>query len=137
MKTALGIFVIAHGLVHSILAVAPNPSDPDTKPGTFFTAVDRSWLLPKLGLGAVGIQWIGIVLVVFSTVGFVVAGMGFLGVVGITTIWRIAAAAASLISILLLILFWHPWLPIGVVINILLLVALLWFERQLLELIGK
>ena len=34
------------------------------------------------------------------------------------TIWRIAAVAASLISMLLLILFWHPWLPIRVVITV-------------------
>jgi len=27
LKTALAIILIAHGLVHSILAVAPNPAD--------------------------------------------------------------------------------------------------------------
>jgi hypothetical protein len=36
LKIGLGIFLIAHGLVHSILAVAPNPGDADAKPGAFF-----------------------------------------------------------------------------------------------------
>ena len=137
MKTALGIFIIAHGLVHSILAAAPNPSDTEAKPGAFFTAADRSWLLPKLGLSPGGIQWVGIVLVALSTVGFVLAGMGILGVAGITAAWRVVVLAASIISLLLLITFWHPWLPVGLVINMLLLIALLWFESQLMELIGR
>jgi len=36
MKTALGTFIIAHGLVHGILAASPNPADPEPKPGAFF-----------------------------------------------------------------------------------------------------
>jgi hypothetical protein len=55
LKTAFAIFIIAHGLVHSILAVAPNPADPNAKPGAFFTSVDRSWLLPQLGLS---LNWV-------------------------------------------------------------------------------
>ena len=64
MKTLIGIVIIAHGLVHGILAAAPNPDVAEPKPGKFFTAVDRSWLLPKFGLGPEGIQWTGITLVV-------------------------------------------------------------------------
>ena len=136
MKTVLGIFIIAHGLVHSILAAAPNPSDTEAKPGAFFTAADRSWLLPKLGLSPGGIQWVGIVLVALSTVGFVVTGLGILGIGDIGVVWRLVAMISAPLSLLLLIIFWHPWLTVGVVINMLLLIALLWFEGQLMELIG-
>jgi hypothetical protein len=35
MSIALGIFVLAHGLVHAILAAAPNPDDPVARAGFF------------------------------------------------------------------------------------------------------
>lgn len=126
VKILFGLFLIAHGLVHAGLAAAPIPNDPESKPGAFFTAASRSWLLPQLGLGGSAIQWIGIVLVILSTVGFVLAGLGVLGVPGLNTIWRAVTVISSCLSLLLLILFWHPWLIVGVLIDIGLLISLLW-----------
>lgn len=126
MKILFALFLIAHGLVHAGLSAAPIPNDPESKPGAFFTAASRSWLLPQLGLGGSAIQWIGIVLVILSTVGFVLAGLGVLGVPGLNTIWRAVTVISSCLSLLLLILFWHPWLIVGVLIDIGLLISLLW-----------
>ena len=137
LKIALALFLIAHGLVHSILAIAPNPSDPDAKPGTFFTAVERSWLLPQLGLDATTIRWIGIILVALSTLGFILAGLGVLGVPGLNTIWRTVSVVSSCLSLLLLILFWHPWLIVGVLIDIGILLALLWAKWPPVDMIGS
>ena len=128
MKTLFAILLIAHGLVHAGLAAAPIPNDPDPRPGAFFTAMERSWLLPKLGLNGSTIQWIGIILVVLSTLGFVLAGLGGLGVPGLNAIWRNIAVVSSCLSLLLLILFWHTWLVAGVLIDIGILVALLWVK---------
>lgn len=136
LKIALGIFIIAHGLVHAILAAAPNPSDSNAKPGAFFTAADRSWL-PQLGLSASAVQWIGISLVALSTLGFVLAGLGIFGVAGLSAIWRTVAVISSCISLVLLILFWHPWLPVGVLIDIAILIALLWAKWPPISLIGS
>jgi len=137
LKIALGLFIIAHGLVHAILAVAPNPSDTNAKPGTFFTTVDRSWLLPQLGLSASAVQWVGIILVALSTLGFVLAGLGIFGVAGLSAIWRTLAIISSCISLVLLILFWHPWLPVGVLIDIGILIALLWAKWPPVDMIGS
>lgn len=137
LKITLAIFLIAHGLVHTILAVAPNPNDPDAKPGSFFTAVDRSWLLPQLGLSATTIRWTGIILVALSTVGFVLAGLGILGVPGVTEIWRSLAVVSACVSLLLLILFWHKWLIIGVLIDCSILIALLWVSWPSKDVIGS
>jgi hypothetical protein len=137
LKIVLGIFIIAHGLVHAGLAAAPNPADPVAKPGAFFTAPERSWLLPKLGLSASTVQMIGIILVVLSTLGFVLAGLGIFGVAGLSVVWRSVAIISALISSLLLLLFWHPWLPVGVLINIATLVALLWAKWPPIDLIGS
>jgi len=137
MRIALGIFIFGHGLVHSILAIAPNPDDPDAKIGLFFTSSDRSWILPRLGLSAGTIQSIGIFLVVLSTLGFLLTGLGILGVGSLTMIWRTVAVISSITSSVLLITFWHPWLPVGLVINMLSLVSLLVIKWPPKSLIGS
>ena len=128
LKTLFALFMIAHGLVHAGLAAAPIPNDPDPKPGAFFTAMERSWLLPKLSLNASAIHWIGIILVVLATLGFVLAGLGCLGVSGLNAVWGTLAVVSACVSLLLLILFWHTWLVVGVLIDIGILVALLWVK---------
>ena len=125
LKTILALVLMAHGLVHAALAIAPNPADPDAKAGAFFTAVERSWLLSRVGLGKTAVSTIGILLVILSTAGFVLTGLGIFGVFGLGAIWRTVAVSSACTSLLLLILYWHPWLPVGVLINIAVLVALL------------
>ena len=137
LKIALPLFLIAHGLVHAGLAAAPNPNDPTSKPGAFFTAVERSWLLPQLGLNATAVQWIGIILVALSALGFALTGLGLFGVAGLSAAWRGAAIFSACVSLLLLILFWHPWLPVGPLIDIGVLVALLWMKWPPVNLFGS
>lgn len=126
LKIGLAIFLIAHGLAHAGLAAAPNPDDPGTKPGAFFTTLERSWLLPKLGLNALIIQWIGVILVALSTLGFIFAGLGVFGIAGFEIIWQTVAVVSACVSLVLVILFWNPWLPVGVLIDLGILFALLW-----------
>jgi hypothetical protein len=137
MKIFLAVFLIAHGLVHAGLAVAPNPTDPDAKPGAFFTAVERSWLLPRLGLNPQTVKWIGIILVALSTLGFILTGLGIFGVAGLSAIWRTVAVVSAGVSLLLLVLFWHKWLPVGVLIDVGTLIALLWLKWPPIDLIGS
>ena len=56
LKIALAFLLMAHGLVHAGLAAAPNPDDANSTPGAFFTAVDRSWLLAKLGVSETAVS---------------------------------------------------------------------------------
>lgn len=79
LTNIIGVFFIAHGLVHSILAVAPTPDDLNAEPGTFFTAKTRSWLFQKMGTPDTVVRWVGIVLVVLATLGFLLTGLGVLG----------------------------------------------------------
>ena len=137
MKLIVAVFLILHGLVHAILAATPIPNDPASNPGAFFTATTRSWLLPRLGLNDTAVQWIGIILVVLTTMGFILAGLGVLSVPGLSMVWRTVAVVSACVSLLLLIVFWHPWLVVGVLIDIGILVALLWLDWPSVELIGS
>lgn len=126
VRILVGIFLIAHGLVHSGLAAAPVPNDPASKPGAFFTDATRSWLLSEIGLSVYTIRITGIVLVILTTLSFLAAGLGVLGVAGFDSIWRVMTILSACLSLLLLGIFWHPWLVVGVLINIGILVSLLW-----------
>jgi len=126
MKIILGVLLVAHGLVHVGLAAAPNPADPDTKPLAFFTTVDRSWLFSRIGMTPNSVKWIGLILVGLATLGFILAGIGILSSGGLNTIWRPCAAFSSVISLLLLVLFWHPWLPVGILIDLAALTIIIW-----------
>jgi len=57
--TLLGIFLIGHAVAHAGLTAAPNPSDPESTPGTFFTQKNRNWLFHRTNLdsGLVQKNW--------------------------------------------------------------------------------
>lgn len=75
-------------------------------------------MFQKLGLDPGFVRLVGIILVALSTLGFVLSGMGTLGVPGLSEIWQAAAGFAVVVSLILLILFWHPWIVVGVLIDI-------------------
>jgi len=114
----LGIFLIAHAIAHAGLTTAPDPSDPESTPGDFFTLKGRSWLFQRIDLDSGIVQKIGRILVFISIAGFVLAGLGGLGVPGLRQIWHGLAGTTAIFSLILLLLFWHPWLVLGVVIDI-------------------
>jgi hypothetical protein len=132
-----GVFLILHGLVHAGLAAAPIPNEPNSTPGAFFTDVTRSWLLSGMKLSASTIRVTGILLVALATLGFVVAGMGVLGMAGLDSIWRMTAVISSGLSLLLLVVFWHPWLIVGGLINVGMIISLLWVHWPSPGLIGS
>ena len=118
LRTILGIFLIGHGIAHAGLASAPDPSESNSTLGAFFTQKGRSRLFQYLDLDPILVQRTGIALVVISIMGFILTGMGILGVPGLAMIWQGLVFVSSLASLMLLILFWHPWIILGVVIDI-------------------
>ena len=126
IRILIGLFFIAHGLVHSGLAVAPIPNDPVSKPFAFFTAPTRSWLLSNMGMSESVIRNVGLILVALATLTFVMAGLGVLGVPGLYAIWRTVTVVSAIPSLLLLGVFWHPWLVIGAALDLGILISLLW-----------
>jgi hypothetical protein len=108
--TAVGVFLVLHGLVHpGIYGPPPGPDSP--------WETSRSWLLAGLSLSgrrALAIAWATL------TAGiYLLAGIALLAAAGW---WAPAAIAASVISLALLISYFHPWLSFGVAID----AAIIW-----------
>src|SRR5688572_12506096 len=111
----LGLFLIAHGLVHAAVWLTPNggpgPSDPA-----------HSWALGGLGLGDVAARVLSMALAMEETAGFVLVGIGLLP----RRWWsRPEAAVVAAAGLGLIVLFFDPWLSVGLAIEIAILAALL------------
>lgn len=124
LTVVFGLFLIAHGLIHASYASpvpAPKPGAPEWP-----FVLTRSWLLTPLGLSADATKAIGTALWILTVAGYALAGLGFLGVPGLSSVWQPLTMAASITSLMLLILFWHLWIVLGIVIDVALLI---WIAR--------
>lgn len=124
------IFLIAHGWVHYSLTRVPPP-----QPGALRTpfwpspkrdAVDSRWLAARLGLPPAALRTVGYILVLLSAVGFTLAGILLLAAAVLPSLWILLAGAAAILSLALLVLYGHPWLVLGVVIDLAILAGLIW-----------
>ena len=125
LKIIVAIFLILHGLVHAILAMSPNPNAAEAVFATFFS---RSWLLSGLGLSETACRMVAILLATIATVGFVAAGLALLDTLVPFDWWPTLAIVSAVVSLFLLVIFWHRYLVVGVLIDIVILVALLLFN---------
>jgi len=128
LKIIIAIFFLAHAFIHISLTWVPIP-----KPGAmrtpFFpswkrTDTDPNWPISKLGLPEALVRISGSILFLAVTVAFCLAALGLLGVPGLNTLWVPLAVGASIVSIVLTALFWHPWLPAGILLDIAILAAI-------------
>jgi hypothetical protein len=82
----------------------------------------RSWILTPLGTSDAATRALGLALVALTLAGFVLAALVALGL-GPAALWIPAVTIGSVASIGLLLLFFHPWLVLGLVIDVGLLLA--------------
>jgi len=93
--------------------------------------VDSAWPVSRLGLNPNFMRAAGWVLWLAVLLLFVAAGTGLLGMPGLNLIWQPLAFIAATLSLILLAFFWHPWLVLGVLLNIGILAGVYagWFTR--------
>ena len=118
----LGVFLVGHGLTHaSYLARPPAP-----KAGAPAWPFDlrRSRLLEAVGLRAAPPRPLAAGLVAVTVGAYARAGAAALGLVP-PEVWTAAVATGSLASLTVLGLWFHPWLALGVAIDLVLLYAAL------------
>jgi hypothetical protein len=120
VRFVIGLFLIAHGLVH-LLYLAPRPKDDPSYP---FVPEDR-WLPRLLGLEPGTAKAIAAALAVATAIVFLVAGIA---VIADATIAGPAAIVGAGLSLVLLLAFFHPWLSIGVAIDVAIIVTVVWLQ---------
>jgi hypothetical protein len=129
LQIVIAIFLIAHGFVHMGIALVPvsKPEAPRTPfwPAWWRPDIDKAWLASRLGLAPAAVRTPGSLLWAIALVGFVVAGLGLIGIPGLVSIWQAAAILGSIASLVLLIFYWHPWLVMAVLIDLSVLAGIL------------
>jgi hypothetical protein len=122
VKLLLAVFLFAHGAIH-VTYLSPRPPATASGPSWPF-ALDRSWALSPLGVEPRVLRVIGIALAVVTLAAFTLAAASALGVVP-QALWTPAVALGAAASLGLLVIFFHPWLILGVAIDLALLGATL------------
>ncbi len=122
MKFLLAAFLAAHGLIHlSYLSPAP----PRTAGGPEWPFdVTHSWLVTAIGMDAAAMRPLATALVIVTTVallGAAAVAMGWLS----STLWLPLLVAGTIGSLVTLAIFFHPWLVLGIAIDLVLLWATL------------
>ena len=115
----VALFVLIHGAVH-LCYLAPRPPATADGPTWPFT-LDRSWVLSRADTPAEVMRLIGLALASVTFAAFTLAAMSIAGVVP-ASLAAVALVLGAASSIALLVLFFHPWLVLGLVIDI----ALAW-----------
>jgi hypothetical protein len=116
MRIVLGLLLVAHATIH-LGYVSPAP--PRTAGGPEWPFVmSRSPLVTWLGVGQGPVQALGIGLVCLTVVGLVGAALAAIGFVVPQAWWPYLAVTGSAASLAVLMLFFHPWLLVGVGIDL-------------------
>ncbi|HEX5015272.1 MAG TPA: hypothetical protein VFV72_14060 [Candidatus Limnocylindrales bacterium] len=111
--------LLAHAAIHVSFLV---PSPPATADGPAWPfAIDHSALLGRLGVDAGLARLLALALVAVTLGAFGTAALVVLGIAPFW-LWSPAIVSGAAASLVLLVTFFHPWLVLGVAID----VALIW-----------
>jgi hypothetical protein len=128
LRLLAALFLIAHGWIHYSLTTVPVPAPGALRtpfwPSWWRENTDPQWLASRLGLQAGLVRSAGWILWVAVVAGFCFAGLGLLNILGLNAIWQGAGIFGAIASLLLLIFYWHPWLVVGAVIDLAVLVGI-------------
>lgn len=128
LRLVVSIFLIVHGLVHVSLTTVPAPVAGALRtpfwPGWWRPNTDPAWFASRLGLPNSTVRTAGWVLWLATAAAFVLAGLGLMGLPGLISIWMLMAVVGAAASLVLHVFYWHPWLVLGVIIDVAVLAAL-------------
>jgi hypothetical protein len=122
-------FVVAHGLITTMIGFG-GVTKPDAPamalpawfgwwPGPF----GRSWLIDALHLGS-GAAMAGNALWLIAGLALLAAGLGWLGVSALSSVWQPLAICGAAVGLVALALFFHPIYLVAVLINVAIVVLI-------------
>jgi hypothetical protein len=120
VRLAIAGFLLAHAAIH-IGFISPRPPVTAGGPAWPFD-VGHSWILGPLGIDAATSRALAIALIAVILGGFALAGIAAIGIAP-AGLWPVAVTIGGVASIAVLVLFFHPWLLLGIAIDIVLLWA--------------
>jgi hypothetical protein len=128
-RILFAIFLLAHGWIHMSLAQVP-PPEPGKLRTPFFPSwwrdsVDTGWPVSRLGLAPATVRTVGWLLWVVTVALYTLAALALLFAPGSAGLWQGLTVGGSVASLVLLALYWHPWLPAGVLIDLVLIAGVL------------
>jgi hypothetical protein len=121
-RLLVATFLVAHAAIHAGF-VSPRPPATAGGPAWPFS-LDRSWLLTPAGLDLALARRIGTTLLAITLGAFVLAAIATLGLLPAGA-WVASITLGSIASMGLMALFFHRWLSLGIVIDVVLLWAAL------------
>ena len=120
VRLAIAGFLLAHAAIH-IGFISPRPPVTAGGPAWPFD-VGHSWILGPLGLDETTSRALAIALIAVILGGFALAGIAAIGIAP-AGLWPVAVTIGGIASIAILVLFFHPWLLLGIAIDVVLLWA--------------
>jgi hypothetical protein len=121
LRLAIGVFLIAHGLIHAAIWLPQAASRSVRASGTAPFDPGYSWLFS--GVGEDAARWLAALLAIAAAVLYVSGGIGLFAHL---EWWRGATITASVASLVLFALYFNPWLSLAVLIDVALVWALVW-----------
>ena len=121
---AVAAFLLAHAGIHALFLSPPPPVTAGGPAWPFATA--SSWLVTRFGVDQSGMRDIAFALVAVVIGAFALAAIVAIGV-GPASLWLPAVVIGSMASLGVLAICFHPWLLLGVAIDVVLLAATLVF----------
>jgi hypothetical protein len=114
-------FLIAHGLIH-LSYLSPPAARTASGPSWPF-GLEDSWLVTRASLDPGLARTVGTALVATTVILLVAAGLATVGWLVPQAWWPSLVVAGAVASLVTLALFFHPWLVLGIAIDLVLLWA--------------
>lgn len=112
--------LLAHAAIHAGFLAPQPPATASGPPWPF--QVDRSWVLDRFGVDAGTRRLLALALLVVTLAGFASAALAVLELVP-SGLWVPGATLGAIGSLGLLVVFFHPWLILGLAIDVAILIA--------------
>lgn len=123
LRLTIGVFLIAHGLIHAAIWLPQAASRSAPASGTAPFDPGYSWLFS--GVSEDASRWLAALLAIVAAALYIGGGFGLFAHL---EWWRAITVAASVASLALFALYFNPWLSLAVLIDVALVWALVWIH---------